>query len=131
MKIITNEAFNYVNGFKDIFSDVVIKKMHQFIMKISESSYELGKEAANEESKPEYTNIELNYKKYHNLSEEVLAEAYPILFGTNFKSKLNNKSKASELRSIFYGGCSPCIEFPNWLKFIDFLNTKIDNTKNK
>lgn len=61
------------------------------------------------------TNIFLEY------SDEILSKAFTILFD-DFHKSWNDKTKATEMRSIFNGLTSPCCYFENWVKCIEYLN---------
>lgn len=58
------------------------------------------------------------------LSDEVLAEAFAILYGKVWKKYWPKKSKADEMRSIIRANDQPCRPFENWIRCIDFLRTQ-------
>lgn len=62
------------------------------------------------------------------LSDEVLAEAFAILFDKEWKRYWHTKSKADEMRSIIRANDQPCRPFENWVKCIDFLRTQASPT---
>lgn len=56
-----------------------------------------------------------------NLNENILAKAFEILFGNEWKSNWSINNKANDMLSIINGGTQPCVPFENWLKCIKFL----------
>lgn len=62
------------------------------------------------------------------LSDEVLAEAFAILFDMEWKQYWPVKSKAYEMRSIIKANDQPCRPFENWVRCIDFLRTQASPT---
>jgi len=55
------------------------------------------------------------------LSDEILTEAFHILFGRNWKKYWSERDKAREMRSIIKGDTQPCCSFENWVAVIKYL----------
>lgn len=62
------------------------------------------------------------------LSDEILADGFTVLFGKEWKHRMRDSDKASEIRSIIKGSTMPCIPFLQWVSFIDYIreNVKFD-----
>jgi hypothetical protein len=56
-----------------------------------------------------------------HLSDEILMEAFNILFGRNWKKSWTERDKAREMRSIIKGDTQPCCQFENWVAVIRYL----------
>jgi len=56
-----------------------------------------------------------------NLSDEILMEAFHVLFGRNWKKSWTERDKAREMRSIIKGDTQPCCPFENWVAVIKYL----------
>ena len=56
-----------------------------------------------------------------HLSDEILMEAFHILFGRNWKKSWTERDKAREMRSIIKGDTQPCCPFENWVAVIKYL----------
>jgi hypothetical protein len=54
-------------------------------------------------------------------SDEILTEAFHILFGRNWKKYWSERDKAREMRSIIEGNTQPCVPFQNWVAVIKYL----------
>ena len=67
-----------------------------------------------------------NIDKAQQLPDEVLAHAYVLLYGEDWKMGWSDKSKAYEMRSILDGGCQPCAPFEKWVEVVGFIMSQID-----
>lgn len=74
--------------------------------------------------KPSAFNIDID--KARQLPNEVLAHAYVLLYGEDWKMGWSDKSKAYEMRSILDGGCQPCAPFEKWVEVVGFIMSQID-----
>lgn len=66
------------------------------------------------------------WESSHLLSDDILADAFHILWGTDWKRHWSDYDKAREMRSIFNGGTQPCRPFSDWVKCIEFLSTNLN-----
>lgn len=64
------------------------------------------------------------------LSDNILAYAFELLYGSNWKQNWPNHQKAYEVRTILNGDTSPAVEFPLWLQFIEYLEFQCDLHQN-
>ena len=59
------------------------------------------------------------------LSDHILAGAYRVLFGEDWKKGWNDASLAYEMRMILGGGDMPCRPFVRWMDTMIFLQDHI------
>lgn len=81
----------------------------------------MNTEKLSNENKTEALNKHVVMQALPELSNEVLAEAFAILYDKEWKNYWPVKSKADEMRSIIRANDQPCRPFENWVRCIDFL----------
>ena len=67
----------------------------------------------------------IELEKLNALPDDVLTEAFHILFDEKWKKYWSEHDKAREMKSIFTGGTQPCRPFVNWVNCINFLQSII------
>lgn len=59
------------------------------------------------------------------LPDSVLAKAFVVLHGDDWKKIWTEHDKAKEMRSIFNSGTQPAIPFFKWVECIDYLRSEL------
>lgn len=65
-------------------------------------------------------------KKFAAMPNGILAQAWTILMGDDWKTYWTQHDKAYEMRSIFNEGTMPCVPFSRWMEVTEFIRETVE-----